>query len=130
MRRRWRESQDLPVDYPVVLRLHCTVVFRLHYPVVFRLDPLRHKAMAEQPSLPFRQSPTLVDRPQRRQFLFRETGAHADLGIVAADVVAADESQQCRCTKREVKDRKSTRLNSSHRCISYAVFCLKKKKTT
>src|SRR5437762_12344918 len=28
----------------------------------------------------------------------------------------------------EVLDRKSTRLNSSHRCISYAVFCLKKKK--
>src|SRR5437764_973238 len=27
------------------------------------------------------------------------------------------------------RDRKSTRLNSSHRCISYAVFCLKKKKT-
>src|SRR5437762_6806209 len=27
------------------------------------------------------------------------------------------------------QDRKSTRLNSSHRCISYAVFCLKKKKT-
>src|SRR5437762_6194733 len=26
-------------------------------------------------------------------------------------------------------DRKSTRLNSSHRCISYAVFCLKIKKT-
>src|SRR5437762_10289398 len=28
----------------------------------------------------------------------------------------------------ELRDRKSTRLNSSHRCISYAVFCLKKKK--
>src|SRR5437763_9081725 len=27
-----------------------------------------------------------------------------------------------------VRDRKSTRLNSSHRCISYAVFCLKKKR--
>src|SRR5256885_5817007 len=27
------------------------------------------------------------------------------------------------------KDRKSTRLNSSHLVISYAVFCLKKKKT-
>src|SRR5437762_11424524 len=27
-----------------------------------------------------------------------------------------------------LRDRKSTRLNSSHRCISYAVFCLKKKK--
>src|SRR5207248_179067 len=29
--------------------------------------------------------------------------------------------------KREDEDRKSTRLNSSHRTISYAVFCLKKK---
>src|SRR5437762_5897544 len=28
---------------------------------------------------------------------------------------------------RLARDRKSTRLNSSHRCISYAVFCLKKK---
>src|SRR5207248_11762431 len=28
----------------------------------------------------------------------------------------------------EAKDRKSTRLNSSHRTISYAVLCLKKKK--
>src|SRR5436189_3382885 len=27
-----------------------------------------------------------------------------------------------------IVDRKSTRLNSSHRCTSYAVFCLKKKK--
>src|SRR5207248_10861392 len=27
----------------------------------------------------------------------------------------------------EIQDRKSTRLNSSHRTISYAVFCLKKK---
>src|SRR5438309_6479882 len=30
---------------------------------------------------------------------------------------------------RSVGDRKSTRLNSSHSSISYAVFCLKKKKT-
>src|SRR3989454_3724855 len=29
-----------------------------------------------------------------------------------------------------VQDRKSTRLNSSHLVISYAVFCLKKKKMT
>src|SRR5437764_11042296 len=33
-----------------------------------------------------------------------------------------------RSSPREERDRKSTRLNSSHRCISYAVFCLKKKK--
>src|SRR5574341_2009348 len=35
------------------------------------------------------------------------------------------------CARRgfcEVRDRKSTRLNSSHQLISYAVFCLKKKK--
>src|SRR2546422_8527452 len=30
--------------------------------------------------------------------------------------------------KRVLRDRKSTRLNSSHGYISYAVFCLKKKK--
>src|SRR2546422_5222706 len=30
--------------------------------------------------------------------------------------------------KENVRDRKSTRLNSSHGYISYAVFCLKKKK--
>src|ERR1017187_10580391 len=32
------------------------------------------------------------------------------------------------CCRPSSGDRKSTRLNSSHRCISYAVFCLKKKK--
>src|SRR2546422_8184123 len=31
--------------------------------------------------------------------------------------------------RRQCGDRKSTRLNSSHGYISYAVFCLKKKKT-
>src|SRR5438132_9844514 len=33
-----------------------------------------------------------------------------------------------RRARREIGDRKSTRLNSSHTVISYAVFCLKKKK--
>src|SRR5437899_7242735 len=32
------------------------------------------------------------------------------------------------CRRRPLLDRKSTRLNSSHLGISYAVFCLKKKK--
>src|SRR5256886_11611977 len=36
---------------------------------------------------------------------------------------------RCLCAaKGKVRDRKSTRLNSSHSQISYAVFCLKKKK--
>src|SRR5436190_8520963 len=33
-----------------------------------------------------------------------------------------------RTSGRRIRDRKSTRLNSSHTVISYAVFCLKKKK--
>src|SRR2546429_6505370 len=35
-----------------------------------------------------------------------------------------------RRVRNERRDRKSTRLNSSHGYISYAVFCLKKKKQT
>src|SRR3712207_8553137 len=34
----------------------------------------------------------------------------------------------CRAGRGSAEDRKSTRLNSSHANISYAVFCLKKKK--
>src|SRR3712207_8325869 len=37
---------------------------------------------------------------------------------------------QQRVNKMKGPDRKSTRLNSSHANISYAVFCLKKKQTT
>src|SRR3712207_8718969 len=44
---------------------------------------------------------------------------------------AADVEQRARRRRRskelEAEDRKSTRLNSSHANISYAVFCLKKK---
>src|SRR3712207_7699524 len=36
----------------------------------------------------------------------------------------------CRVAVDDEVDRKSTRLNSSHANISYAVFCLKKKKKT
>src|SRR2546426_7961860 len=41
-----------------------------------------------------------------------------------------DQRQQPGRTHRRRRDRKSTRLNSSHLVISYAVFCLKKKKKT
>src|SRR2546429_36295 len=44
--------------------------------------------------------------------------------------VQAGQTQQLTATLKDAKDRKSTRLNSSHGYISYAVFCLKKKKTT
>src|SRR3712207_7232512 len=43
--------------------------------------------------------------------------------------IEAETSRALDQIRREVaKDRKSTRLNSSHANISYAVFCLKKKK--
>src|SRR5690348_17481574 len=45
-----------------------------------------------------------------------------DLRVRAVDVAGARETRRL--------DRKSTRLNSSHPSISYAVFCLKKKKKT
>src|SRR5690349_23974217 len=48
-----------------------------------------------------------------------EDGAHHDLADVRAVGVAEEQHLQ---------DRKSTRLDSSHVEISYAVFCLKKKK--
>src|SRR5207245_5519971 len=48
------------------------------------------------------------------------------LGLVRGPVRGAGEDHLL----LEGQDRKSTRLNSSHGSISYAVFCLKKKKTT
>src|SRR3712207_7051328 len=54
--------------------------------------------------------------------------AHAD--FPACEVLAnlLDYAPNGRLYTALVKDRKSTRLNSSHANISYAVFCLKKKK--
>src|SRR2546427_3508448 len=46
------------------------------------------------------------------------------LRAAARSVVGGDDSGR----HRRRRDRKSTRLNSSHSQISYAVFCLKKKK--
>src|SRR5256885_12783383 len=40
---------------------------------------------------------------------------------------AAPWPRPCGCSPPGARDRKSTRLNSSHLVISYAVFCLKKK---
>src|SRR5205085_10659281 len=56
----------------------------------------------------------------RRRFVLRETRSVSEAKIPAAP------SQTLRVSRKT--DRKSTRLNSSHSQISYAVFCLKKKK--
>src|SRR5436189_919284 len=76
-------------------------------------------------------SPTLSSRTNRFSLVrplssprFQATGGRDD--NVHCDVLAIGGAIFDR-GKNVAVDRKSTRLNSSHRCISYAVFCLKKK---
>src|SRR5262245_64578381 len=61
------------------------------------------------------------DRAARRNQAHFRTGRVARLGH-------GSRLRNCRIQAGEAEDRKSTRLNSSHLGISYAVFCLKKKK--
>src|SRR2546422_4816616 len=49
-------------------------------------------------------------------------------GRVAGNTMRASARPAVMAAKVDRRDRKSTRLNSSHGYISYAVFCLKKKK--
>src|SRR3712207_8390333 len=51
-------------------------------------------------------------------------GRRLEPGLLEQLLVVVDERGEARVER----DRKSTRLNSSHANISYAVFCLKKKK--
>src|SRR3712207_7788257 len=53
-------------------------------------------------------------------------GRHQD--AIAPGRLAVPQTQ-APVARQRLQDRKSTRLNSSHANISYAVFCLKKKKT-
>src|SRR5258708_29498579 len=75
----------------------------------------------------------MIRRPPRSTLfpyttLFR---SHADVGLVGAhrkDRILEFPGERELVSAR-ARDRKSTRLNSSHQIISYAVFCLKKKKS-
>src|SRR5437764_13067923 len=58
--------------------------------------------------------------------LFRSVWPQLEIEVEA--LAPRHHHEQERVRDGERLDRKSTRLNSSHRCISYAVFCLKKKK--
>src|SRR5437879_8123783 len=71
--------------------------------------------------------------PYTTLFRSRDLGQHALLRTRGLERqhglnLFADTVSQLKCNAAFQADRKSTRLNSSHRCISYAVFCLKKKK--
>ena len=63
-------------------------------------------------------------------FLSPDFCGGGDLGAWKEFLAAISEGAENSKTKHGVEDRKSTRLNSSHVVISYAVFCLKKKKIT
>src|SRR6266852_8362622 len=70
----------------------------------------------------------MIRRPPRSTLfpyttLFRSTLHHR-----IADALEAFDGDPCGIGPKRRADRKSTRLNSSHGSISYAVFCLKKKK--
>src|SRR5256885_3040069 len=79
----------------------------------------------------------MIRRPPRSTLfpyttLFRSVGPTAT-PVTTADAMPAFERSQLALNQGKVTgdlDRKSTRLNSSHLVISYAVFCLKKKKSS
>src|SRR5438034_11839079 len=77
----------------------------------------------------------MIRRPPRSTLfpyttLFRSFVDGVGQRFLAIDMFAPFDGRHCRhgVTMIGSRDRKSTRLNSSHTVISYAVFCLKKKK--
>src|SRR5438094_4423498 len=91
--------------------------------------------MSDVPALLFFFS--LIRRPPRSTLfpyttLFRSAAADAFCDGVRSRLLDVPHERRASARSERARrgDRKSTRLNSSHRTISYAVFCLKKKKNT
>src|SRR5437588_8501008 len=80
-------------------------------------------------SVPFTESLVAAAPHAPGVFALWQGGGIVYYGRAATIRIALDEQLRARAISGE-RDRKSTRLNSSHTVISYAVFCLKKKKTT
>src|SRR5438034_7400877 len=75
---------------------------------------------------------TLFRSIQLRQVVARPEAALEAVGVAPRPpdhaALAEDDRPGAQGGQQQQSDRKSTRLNSSHTVISYAVFCLKKKK--
>src|SRR5258708_26281922 len=72
----------------------------------------------------------MIRRPPRSTlFPYTTLFRSVDNGFACLVASFDAEGEDGACAARQI-DRKSTRLNSSHQIISYAVFCLKKKKPT
>src|SRR3712207_8786491 len=71
--------------------------------------------------------PRIGSRPVHgRDVLLGRRGSRVDGGGLSSLRADAPERGRARWRAAPLEDRKSTRLNSSHANISYAVFCLKK----
>src|SRR5439155_23457308 len=106
-----------------------TVLYILSYFFFFNATPTPdlyplslHDALPICDRLGARRRPPLRQRSGRCPCLGEQRGA----GLARVVPEARGDRGLCGATRA---DRKSTRLNSSHVAISYAVFCLKKKKT-
>src|SRR5207247_7707454 len=89
----------------------------------FSYRPRPHRALHSFPTRRSSDLPAYSSRPGKAGL----PGIRVIRFYVAADPVK--ELKEGRLDVEPALDRKSTRLNSSHEWISYAVFCLKKKKT-
>src|SRR5437899_7270331 len=75
-------------------------------------------------------SPTFIQREKMKLIAIAAASVMLMAGAAQAQTSAASGTTygELGYTMVKISDRKSTRLNSSHLGISYAVFCLKKKK--
>src|SRR5207245_11745220 len=97
--------------HPSAFFLFCSRVFLVFFPFFLFSCPGDLRVLH---SFPTRRSSDLM---ARARFVIAQIDLADRRGRIAGDGKDGDRS-----------DRKSTRLNSSHGSISYAVFCLKKKK--
>src|SRR5437762_7642103 len=97
---------------------------KTNFAVLFSPNEANGQTATQFPACGFIANSTLEPCAKNVQFRFRHDALQSEHQTIIKErrmvkaVAVSDQS---------VRDRKSTRLNSSHRCISYAVFCLKKK---